>query len=218
MWDSITEPLGIIFKNCINKSVFPTKWKKANVLPVFKKDNKQQLNNYRPISLLPIFSKIFENIIFKNLYSYLLSNNLISTKQSGFIKGDSTINQLLSITHMINLAFDCDISKEVRSVYLDISKAFDKVWYSGLIFKLKQNGVDRNILQPINSFLENRQQRTQINGKESEWEDLRAGVPQGSVLGPLLFLVYINDLIYGMKSDARIFAYDTSLFVVSRRS
>ena len=69
---------------------------------------------------------------------------------------------------MINLAFDCDISKEVRSVYLDISKAFDKVWYSGLIFKLKQNGVDRNILQPINSFFENRQQRTQINRKESE--------------------------------------------------
>lgn len=168
MWDSITEPLGIIFKNCINKRVFPTKWKKANVLPVFKKDNKQQLNNYRPISLLPIFSKIFEKIIFKNLYSYLMSNNLISTNQSGFIKGDSTINQLLSITHMINLAFDCDIPKEVRSVYLDISKAFDKVWYSGLIFKLKQNGVDRNILQPINSFLENRQQRTQINGKESE--------------------------------------------------
>ena len=168
MWDSITEPLGIIFKNCINKSVFPTKWKKANVLPVFKKDNKQQLNNYRPISLLPIFSKIFEKIIFKNLYSYLLSNNLISTKQSGFIKGDTTINQLLFITHMINLAFDCDIPKEVRSVYLDISKAFGKVWYSGLIFKLKQNGVDRNILQPINRFLENRQQRTQINGKESE--------------------------------------------------
>ena len=149
--DSIIGPLSIIFKNCISKGIFPNKWKKANVVPIFKKGNKQELSNYRPISLLPIFAKIFEKIIYKNLYSHLMSNNLISTRQSGFIKGDSTINQLLSITHMINQAFDCDIPKEVRSVYLDISKAFDKVWYDGLLFKLKQNGVDDNILGLLKS-------------------------------------------------------------------
>ena len=108
----------------------------------FKKDKKTIIKNYRPIYLLPIFSKVFEKLIFTSLYSYLINNNLISNKQSGFIKGDSTINQLLSITQMIQSTFDCDTPKEVRSIYLDISKAFDKVWHSGLIFELKHNGIN----------------------------------------------------------------------------
>ena len=163
---------------------------------------------------MPIFGKIFERLIFSSLYSYLISNKLITDKQSGFIKGDSTTNQLLAITHMIHSAFDCDIPKEVRSVYLDISKAFDKVWHEGMIFKLKQVGVGGYMLDILTDFLSNRFQRTTLNGKSSEWKPIKAGVPQGSVLGPLLFLLYINDLIDGMKSDARIFADDTSLFVV----
>jgi hypothetical protein len=211
---TLSKPLAIIFRNCIKKGIFPNKWKKANVIPIFKKDKKHFVKNYRPISLLPIFAKIFERIIFKDLYSHLISNSLITNKQSGFIRGDSTINQLLSITHMIHLSFDCDIPKEVRSVYLDISKAFDKVWHKGLIFKLKQNGIRGDLLSLIDNYLSNRFQRTVINGKTSSWRTLEAGVPQGSVLGPLLFLVYINDLIAGMKSDARIFADDTSLFVI----
>ena len=212
--NTLCKPLHIIFKNCISKGIFPDQWKRANVIPIFKKDKKHFVKNYRPISLLPIFSKIFERIIFKDLYSHLKLNNLLTDKQSGFIKGDSTINQLLSITHMIHQSFDCEIPKEVRSVYLDISKAFDKVWHKGLIFKLKQNGIHGNLLKLIEDFLSNRFQRTVINGKTSSWSSIEAGVPQGSVLGPLLFLVYINDLIAGMKSDARIFADDTSLFVI----
>ena len=211
---SLCKPLHIIFKNCISKGIFPEKWKKANVIPIFKKDKKFLVKNYRPISLLPIFAKMFERIIFKDLYSHLKSNNLITEKQSGFIQGDSTINQLLSITHMIHQSFDCEIPKEVRSVFLDISKAFDKVWHKGLIFKLKRNGIHGNLLKLIEDFLSNRFQRTVINGKTSTRSSIEAGIPQGSVLGPLLFLVYINDLIVGMKSDARIFADDTSLFVV----
>ena len=212
--DSLSKPLAIIFKNCIAKGIFPHSWKKANVIPVFKKAKKHLVKNYRPISLLPIFAKIFERIIFKDLYSYLFSNRLITEKQSGFIKGDSTINQLLSITHMIHQSFDCEPPKEVRSLYLDISKAFDKVWHKGLLFKLEQNGIRGSLLRLIQDFLSNRFQRTVINGKSSSWSPIEAGVPQGSVLGPLLFLVYINDLIDGMKSDARIFADDTSLFVI----
>ena len=115
---------------------------------------------------------------------------------------------------MIHSAFDCDIPKEVRSVYLDISKAFDKVWHEGLIFKLSQIGVSGKMMGILADFLSSRFQRTTINGKSSEWRIIQAGVPQGSVLGPLLFLLYINDLLDGMKSDARIFADDTSLFVV----
>ncbi len=127
--DSIIAPLSIIFKNCISKGVFPFVWKKANVIPIHKKDKKNVHTNYRPISLLPIFGKVFERLIFTSLYLYLTSNKFITDKQSGFIKGDSTTNQLLSITHMIHSAFDCDIPKVVRSVYLDISKAFHKVWH-----------------------------------------------------------------------------------------
>ena len=122
---------------------------------------------------------MFEKLIFTSLYSYLIGNNLISHKQSGFIKGDSTINQLLSITHMIQSAFDCEPPKEVRSIYLDISKAFDKVWHAGLIFKLKQNGIQGKMLQILSNFLSNRYQRTSLNGKTSSWSQLKAGVPRG---------------------------------------
>ena len=141
---------------------------------------------------------------------------MITPKQSGFIKGDSTINQLLSISQKIHEAFDCDVPLEVYAIFLDISKAFDKVWHPGLIFKLKQLGIEGEMLKILENFLLERFQRTVINGKISQFRQIEAGVPQGSVLGPLLFLVYINDLIKDMKSDARIFADDTSLFETVR--
>ena len=211
---SIIDPLYLILTNCVTKGYFPEYWKKANIIPVHKKNQKNILKNYRPISLLPIFGKIFERLVFKSLYTYLIQNKLLSAKQSGFIKGDSTINQLLSITDMIHSSFDCDIPKEVRSVFLDISKAFDKVWHPGLLFKLKQNGINGEIYNLLESFLANRKQRVILNGKASTWSSIKAGVPQGSVLGPILFLIYINDIILELKSDVRIFADDTSLFTV----
>ena len=212
--ESLVDPLFIIFNNCLSKGIFPKNWKKANVVPIHKKNKKNDITNYRPISLLPIFSKVFEKLIFNNLYSYLTVNSLITSKQSGFIKGDSTINQLLSIIEMIQKSFDCDVPKEVRGIFLDISKAFDKVWHPGLIHKLKQNGISDNMLQLLDNFLSDRFQRVTINGKTSSWRKIQAGVPQGSVLGPLLFLIYINDLIKDMKCDARIFADDTSIFKI----
>ena len=122
---SIYKPLEIIFRTCLDHGKFPEEWKKANVVPVFKKGVKQCVKNIRPVSLLPICSKIFERIICNNTYNYLVDNNLISQNQSGFKRGDSCINQLISITHDILNSLDEGL--EVRGVFLDISKAFDKV-------------------------------------------------------------------------------------------
>ena len=155
--------------------------------------------NYRPISLLPIFGKILEKLMYDSLYSLLVTNELLNPNHSGFRPGDSTVNQLISITHTIFKAFDCNPPLDVGSVYLDISKAFDRVWHDGLIYKLKRCGVSGEFLSRIQSFLKDQKQRTVLNGQSSSWGDISAGVPQGSILGPLFFLLYINDLTADLK-------------------
>ena len=182
------------------------------IVPVHKKNSKQRLNNYRPIPLLPIRSKIFKQLIFNEMFGFFIENDLISQQQSGFKPRDSCINQLLSITHEICQSFDEGF--DVGSVFLNIFKAFDKVRHDGLIFKLKQNGIYGNLLNLLLNFLRNRKQRVVLNGQTSSWADVNAGVPQGSILGPLLFLIYINDLADGLSSNAKLFADDTSLFSV----
>ena len=120
------------FNQYLETGTFPNDWKKGNVVPVFKKGDKQILKNYRPISLLPVCGKIFEKLIFNEMFKFFIENNLISPNQSGFKPGDSCINQLLSITHDFYKSFDR--TYEVRGVFLDISKAFDEVWHDGIIF------------------------------------------------------------------------------------
>ena len=161
--DSVVLPLKIIFQNILDKSIYPDIWKLANVTPIHKKEDKQLVKNYRPISLLPICGKIFEKIIFNNLYSYLNVNKLLTKNQSGFRPGDSTTNQLLYLVSEIHEAFEDSKCLEVRAVFLDISKAFDKVWHDGLIFKLKQNGVSGKLLKFFESYLYNTKQRIMIN-------------------------------------------------------
>ena len=209
---SIVKPLSIIFHNCINKGHFPLVWKKGNITPIYKKNEKNLIENYRPISILPICGKLLERIIFNALYNFLENNNVLNVNQSGFRSGDSCTNQLLSITHQIFLSFNANPSQEVRGVFLDISKAFDKVWHDGLLFKLNQNGIRGKMLKIIASFLDNRYQRVVLNGQSSSWLNVKAGVPQGSILGPLLFLIYINDISNNLESDVKLFADDTSLF------
>ena len=212
--DSVTLPLKIIFSNILLSSTYPDIWKLANVIPIFKKGDKQLIKNYRPISLLPICGKLFEKIIFNYLYSYLNTNNLITKNQSGFRPGDSTTNQLLYLVNEIHQAFEDQKFLEVRAVFLDISKAFDKVWHDGLIFKLKQNGVSGSLLMFFQNYLNNRKQRVVLNGSYSSYKTVESGVPQGSVLGPLLFLIYINDLESDVKSNIKFFADDTMLFSI----
>ena len=146
------------------------------------------------------------------MFGFFIENDLIFQHQSSFKPGDSSINQLLSITHEINQSFDEGF--DVRSVFLYISKVFDKVWHDGLIFKLKQNGIFGNLLNLLSNFLRNRKQRVVLIGQTPSWADVNAGVPQGSILGLLLFLIYINDLADGLSSNEKLFADDTSLFSV----
>ena len=160
-------------------------------LTLLQVNSKNLKQNYRPISLLSIFGKILEKKIYDTLYENLTANELLNPNQSGFHPNDSTINQLLSIVHTIFSAFDCNPPLDVRSVYLDISKAFHRVWHEGLIYKLRRCSISGNLLSLIKDFLANRKQRTVLNGKTSEMGSVTAGVPQGSILGPLFFLVYI---------------------------
>ena len=137
------------------------------------------------MSLLPICGKIFERLIYNSLFEFFIAKELISSNQSGFKPGDSCINQLLSITHEIYKSFDDGY--EVRGVFLDISKAFDKVWHNGLIYKLKQNGVSGDLLNLIIDFLDARKQRVVLYGQYSSWASVKARVRQGSIIGPLFF-------------------------------
>ena len=180
--------LKLIYINCLEKGVCPNLWKKVNILPIHKKENGQLTKNYRPISLLPVCGKLFEKIIFDEIYTPLQENNLLSPKQSGFRPGDFTINPLLLITNEIPVTFDQYLMRELRAVFLDISKAFDKVWHERLISKLNSNGIQGKLLNLIISFFSNHEQRVVLNGKSSEWKYVSVGVPQGSVLEPLFFL------------------------------
>ena len=142
----------------------------------------------------------------------MLQEELLNPNQSGFRPSDSCVNQLIAIGHEIFEAFDCNPSLEVRSVFLDISKAFDKVWHEGLLYKLKSMDISGELYNLLENYLSDRFQRVLLNGQASSWRPVLAGVPQGSIRGPLLFLIY--DLPNELKSNAKLFADDTSFFTI----
>ena len=186
--------------------------KKLTLFQFLKKNDKQIVSNYRAVSLLPLCSEILEKLIFNELFAFFERGNLLPKRQSGFPPGDSCIYQLLPITHDIFLSFDSSPSVETRGVFLDMSKVFDRVWNDVLLFKLKQNVVNGNPVRPIKSFLSEvfLVQRFTLNRKTCHWERIRAAVLQGSISGPLYFLVCTNDLTTDLKSNVKLFADDTS--------
>ena len=155
---------------------------------------------------------VLERLESKHLFNHLLDNYLLSSLQSGFLPGDSTVNQLTFLYNTFCQALDS--SKEVRTVFCDISKTFDRVWHAGLLAILQATGVLGKIHAWFADYLSDRKQRGVLPGAVSDWTYIRAGVPQGSVLGRLLFLLYINDIVNDIGSNVRLFADDTSLFII----
>ena len=153
-----------------------------------------------------------ERCVFKHIHNYLLENNIIINNQSGFTKGDSAIYQLINITNDFGKALD--EGKEVRVIFCDISKAFNRVWHRGLLKKLESIGIRGSLLDWVQNYLSGRKQRVVINNASSDWSFIKAGVPQGSILVPQFFIIFINDIVIDIQSTIKLFADDTSLYLI----
>ena len=208
----LCEPLKYLFNLSIVKGIFPDDLKIAKVTPIYKADNSSNISNYRPISVLPCFSKMLERIMYNRLQKYLKDQNILYDKQFGFQAGHSTEHAIVQIVDQIYKAFE--ENEYTLGVFIDLSKAFDTVDHSILLRKLELYGItDRNYAW-IKSYLSNRLKYIQIDeNSTTEFCVVKCGVPRGSILGPLLFLLYVNGLKNGPSVlDPIMFADDTNLF------
>ena len=205
----LVRPLREIFRESMRVGEIPDAWKLANVVAIFKKGARWDPGNYRPVSLTSQIGKIMEGIIKENLVDYLEGNGLFGKSQHGFRKNRSCLTNLLEFMEVVSNRLD---KKEwVDVIYLDFKKAFDSVPHVRLLRKLEALGVRGEILRWIREWLRNRKQRVTLEGVESEWENVISGVPQGSVLGPVLFAIYIEDIDEGVCSRMLKFADDTKV-------
>lgn len=210
--------LACIFNECVDEGIFPDLMKHSKVIPLFKAGDKEDPSNFRPVSVLPVLSKVFEKIILNQMLSHFNVNDLLHKQQFGFTKGRSTTDAGVALVKHIFDAWEA--SCDAVGVFCDLSKAFDCVDHETLLLKLEHYGVRNKSLKLLQSYLENRVQKVYINGTKSLGSQVKMGVPQGSILGPFLFLVYINDLPHVVEnlSNIVLFADDTSLiFKVDRK-
>ena len=203
--------LAELFSKCLKESCFPDCWKFSSVVPVFKNvGERSTAKNYRPVSLLSVVSKVFETLVNNRIVDHLQKCGFFSHSQYGFRSCRSTADLLTAVSDRIARAFNR--SGATQAVALDISKAFDRVWHAGLLHKLMSYGISGQIFGLISSFLSNRRLRVVLDGKSSQEYPVNVGVPQGSILGPTLFLLYINDLPDDVICDIAIYADDTTLY------
>ena len=206
------KPLCHVLSLSIRQGVFPIELKLAKVLPIYKSDDKRQLKNYRPISVLPFISKIFEKIVADSVIDFLEDNDILYSKQFGFRKRHSTTHAIIALTEKVSMALDS--GKIVGGVFLDLKKAFDCVSHDILLNKLYAYGIRGSLMQWFQSYLSARSQFVFYNGIRSSIRNITHGVPQGSILGPLLFILNVND--FSRSSDllfSILFADDTSVFI-----
>ncbi len=199
----------------IISATVPSEWKIARVTPIFKNGPRNQLNNYRPISILPVVSKLFEKVLCEQLQEYLDTQELLSPRQFGFRKSHSTASALLDSTNEWFINMDRGLFN--IALFLDLQKAFDTINHDILLAKLNLYGLQKPSLNLLESYLTNRTQMCSVNGALSGRKLVTCGIPQGSILGPLLFLIYVNDLPNSLEySSTRMFADDTALTVSGR--
>jgi hypothetical protein len=210
--NEVSSALALIINQSFITGIFPSKLKIARILPLFKKENEQLLTNYRPISLLPVISKIFERVMFTQLHTYFKTNDLFCKNQYGFLQGLSTELAAMELTDRI--IKDMDAGKIPLNIYIDLSKAFDTLDHSILVQKLKFYGVNGSALNLFKSYLKNRKQYVDWDEHNSDFMDISTGVPQGSILGPLLFIIYINDIPNSTeKFHLIMYADDTTMYI-----
>ena len=209
--EEIAPVIHQIFQKSISTGKIRSDWTKANVSSVFKKGSKSDPANYRPISLTCILCKVMEHIIASKLTQHLNQNNVLYDLHYGFRERRSCETQLIQL--VVDLGRKLVTGKQVDLILLDFSKAFDKVSHPKLLFKLSQHGVKGNTLNWIRAFLVGRTQAVVLEGESSSEVPVTSGVPQGSVLGPLLFLLYINELPQNIQAQVRLFADDTAVYL-----
>ena len=213
--EQIVVPLSIIFNKSLQEGVVPDDWKLANVSPIFKKGNRTSASNYRPISLTSVICRLMESILRDTIVEHLKSNNLIRSSQHGFMPHRSCLTNLLEFLEVVTKLIDEGHSVDL--LYLDFARAFDKVPHARLMMKVRAHGITGKISDWIEQWLSNRKQRVVLNGTASEWADVTSGVPQGSVLGPTLFIIFINDIDNAVDTISILlkkFADDTKLGLV----